>query len=74
MARIAGTVCGGRKVNKQRRKRLGKAFDLVTEAMDILEEVKSEEVESYDNLPDYIEMLEEASGYLDDANSVIKQI
>lgn len=74
MARIAGTVCGGRKVNKQRRKRLGKAFDLVTEAMDILEEVKAEEEESYDNLPDYIEMLEEASGYLDDANSVIKQI
>ena len=74
MARIAGTVCGGRKVNKQRRKRLGKAFDLVTEAMDILEEVKPEEEESYDNLPDYIEMLEEASGYLDDANSVIKQI
>ena len=74
MARIAGTVCGGRKVNKQRRKRLGKAFDLVTEARDILEEVKSEEEESYDNLPDYIEMLEEASGYLDDANSVIKQI
>jgi len=74
MARIAGTVCGGRKVNKQRRKRLGKAFDLVTEAMDILEEVKSEEEASYDNLPDYIEMLEEASGYLDDANSVIKQI
>lgn len=74
MARIAGTVCGGRKVNKQRRKRLGKAFDLVTEAMDILEEVKSEEEESYDSLPDYIEMLEEASGYLDDANSVINQI
>lgn len=74
MARIAGTVCGGRKVNKQRRKRLGKVFDLVTEAMDILEEVKTEEEESYDNLPDYIEMLEEASGYLDDANSVIKQI
>lgn len=74
MARIAGTVCGGRKVNKQRRKRLGKVFDLVTEAMDILEEVKSEEEASYDNLPDYIEMLEEASGYLDDANSVIKQI
>ena len=55
--------------------------------MDILEEVKSEEEESYDNLPDnfrdgdkgeemqnYIEMLEEASGYLDDANSVIEQI
>ena len=74
-------------MNKQRRKRLGKAFDLVTEAMDILEEVKSKEEESYDNLPDnfrdgdkgeemqnYIEMLEESSGYLDDANSVIEQI
>lgn len=75
------------KKNKQRRKRLGKAFDLVSEAMKILEDIKTEEQESYDNLPDnfrdgdkgeemqnYIEMLEEASNYLDDANSVIEQI
>lgn len=74
-------------MNKQRRKRLGVAFDKVSEAMEILEEVKSEEADSYDNLPDnfrdsdrgeemqgYIEMLEEAYGYLDDANSVIEQI
>lgn len=74
-------------MNKQRRKRLGKAFDLVSEAMEILEDIKTEEQESYDNLPDnfrdgdkgeemqnYIEMLEEASNYLDDANSVIEQI
>lgn len=74
-------------MNKQRRKRLGKTFDLVSEAMKILENVKIEEQESYDNLPDnfrdgdkgeemqnYIEMLEEASNYLDDANSVIEQI
>lgn len=74
-------------MNKQRRKRLGKTFDLVSEAMKILENVKIEERESYDNLPDnfrdgdkgeemqnYIEMLEEASNYLDDANSVIEQI
>ena len=52
-----------------------------------LEEVKNEEDESYENLPDnfrygdkgeemkdYIEMLNEASGYLEDANSVIEQI
>ena len=75
------------KKNKQRRTRLGKAFDLVSEAMEILEDIKTEEQESYDNLPDnfrdgdkgeemqnYIEMLEEASNYLDDANSVIEQI
>lgn len=74
-------------MNKQRRKRLGVAFDKVSEAMEILEEVKSEETDSYENLPDnfrdgdrgeemqgYIEMLEEAYNYLDDANSVIEQI
>lgn len=74
-------------MNKQRRKRLTEAFNKITEAMEILEEVKSEEEESYENLPDnfrdgergeemqnYIEMLEEANNYLDDANSVIEQI
>lgn len=74
-------------MNKQRRKRLGVAFDKVSEAMEILEEVKSEETDSYDNLPDnfrdgsrgeemqwHIELLEEAYDYLDDANSVIEQI
>lgn len=74
-------------MNKARRKELGKAFDLVCQAKDILEAVKAEEQESYENLPDsfrfgergeemegYIEMLEEAFNYLDDANSVIEQI
>lgn len=74
-------------MNKARRKELGKAFDLVCQAKDILETVKAEEQESYENLPDsfrfgergeemegYMEMLEEAFNYLDDANSVIEQI
>ena len=74
-------------MNKQRRKRLTEAFNKIAEVMGILEEVKSEEEESYENLPDnfrdgekgeemqnYIEMLEEANNYLDDANSVIEQI
>lgn len=74
-------------MNRQRRKRLTEAFEKVSEAMEILEAVKEEENESYENLPDnfrdgdrgeemqgYIEMLEEAYGYLDDANSVIEQI
>lgn len=74
-------------MNKQKRKRLEKAFDLITQAEEILEEVKADEEDSYDNLPDnfrdgekgeemqnYIEMIDEAIGYMQDANSVIEQI
>ena len=74
-------------MNRERRKRLGEAFDKVVAAMEILEDVKNEEEGCYENLPDnfrdgdrgeemqgYIEMLEEAYGYLDDAISVIEQI
>lgn len=74
-------------MNRDRRKRLGSAFDMVAQAKDILENLKSEEPESYENLPEqfrdgergeemqgYMEMLDEAYNYLDDANSVIEQI
>lgn len=74
-------------MNKARRKELGRAFDLCCEAQEILEAVKEEEQEAYENLPEnfrygergeemqgYIEMIEEADGYLDDAKSVIEQI
>ena len=74
-------------MNKARRKRLGEAFDLIGTAQDILRSVREEEQEAYENLPDsfrdgekgeemqnYMEMIEEADGYLDDANSVIEQI
>ncbi len=63
------------------------AFDLIEQAMSILEEVKDEEQEAHDNLPEslqygergeemegFIEMLDESYGYLEDANSVIGQI
>ena len=74
-------------MNKERRKKLEKAFEKIGEVKDILEEVKDEEQESLENLPDnfrygergeemesYIEMLDEAHGYLSDAESVIEQI
>ena len=74
-------------MNKARRKRLGEAFDLIGTAQDILRSVREEEQEAYENLPDsfrdgekgeemqnYMEMIEEAEGHLDDANSVIEQI
>lgn len=74
-------------MNKTRRKRLGEAFDKCAKILEILEEVKQEEEEAYDNLPDsfrdgergeemqgYIEMIDEVTGYIEDAQSVIEQI
>ena len=74
-------------MNRQRRKKMEQAFYKISEAMDILDEVKAEEYESLENLPDnfrngdrgeemqtYIEMIEETSDYLDDARSVLEQI
>ena len=74
-------------MNKPRRKKLEKSYNLIDEAMEIIEEVRDEEQEAYDNLPEsfqngergeemsgYIEMLEEATGYLDDTKSVMAEI
>lgn len=74
-------------MNKQRRNKLGKAFDLIVEAERILEEVKQEEDETRENLPDNfrdgergqqmqdaIDMIDETIGYCQDAESVIEQI
>lgn len=74
-------------MNKERRKRLAEAFEKIGEVKEIIESVKDEEQEAYDNLPGnfqngergeemqgYIEMLDEAYGYLDDAESVVDQI
>ena len=74
-------------MNRERRKRLGEAYDKCAEIIQILEEVKSEEEDAYENLPDnfrdgdrgeemqnYIEMIDETSGYIEDAQSVIEQI
>ena len=74
-------------MNKEKRKKLGKAFDLVAEAEQIINDVMEEEQDGYDNLPDSfrdgdrgqqmqdaIEMMDEVVGYLQDAESVIEQI
>lgn len=65
-------------MNKDRRKRIARAIDLINEAWEILEEVKDEEEEAYNNMPEglqssergermeqYIEILEEAVDNLD---------
>lgn len=74
-------------MNKVKRKRLESAYDKIEEVKVILEEVRADEQETLENLPDpfrngergeemqgYIEMMEEAYNYLDDAVSVIGQI
>ena len=74
-------------MNRERRKRLQEAFDKIAEVQEILSEVRDEEQEAYENLPEnfqygergeemqgYIEMINEADGYLDDAKSVVEQI
>lgn len=63
------------------------AFEKISDAIEILDDAISQEQESLDNLPDnfkygergeemqgYLEMLNEARDYLDDANSAIEQI
>lgn len=54
-------------MNKQRRKKLGEAFDKLCEVSEILAEVKDEEQEAYDNLPEnfqYGERGEEMQNYI----------
>lgn len=74
-------------MNKERRKQLNRSFVLIDEAMDIIQGVMDEEQEAYDNLPESfrngergeqmsgnIESLEEVTGYLEDAKSVMEYI
>lgn len=55
-------------MNKERRKRLEKVFEILTEAQEIVEEVEEEEQEAHDNLPEsfqYGERGEEMEGYIE---------
>lgn len=60
-------------MNKQRRKELDKVQDLIIDAQNALEELKDEEQECYDNLPEGIqcsergEAMQEAVEYMEAA-------
>lgn len=60
-------------MNNARRKTLGEAMDLLYRAKDILECVRDEETEAFENIPenlegsDRYERAEEIVGYLDEA-------
>lgn len=74
-------------MNKIRRKRLAEALDLISQAKDILDEVKYEEQEAFDNLPEnfqygergeqmeeYISDIEEAFDNLEAAEMLLSEI
>jgi len=60
-------------MNKQRRKQIEKATALMQEALDILENVKDEEQDAFDNMPEGLqgskkgELMEEIIDYLEDS-------
>ena len=45
-------------MNKQRRKEIAKAIDLIEQAREILEAVQEEEQEAFDNMPESIQNTE----------------
>lgn len=74
-------------MNRARRKRLSDALELIAQAKDILDEVKDEEQEAFDNLPEnfqygergeqmeeYISDIEEAFDNLEEAEELISDI
>ena len=74
-------------MNKQRRKELEKAHELISQAMEIIESVGIEEQEALDNMPfslqesergeqmsNYIDTLDELSSSLEDATLELEEI
>lgn len=74
-------------MNKGRRKELKKAIDLLYEAIQIIEEVRDEEQEAYDNIPEslqdseraetmqeYIDSMDEAYNEIEDHITTLEEI
>ena len=74
-------------MNKQRRRQLEKAHELISEAMEIIESIGIEEQEALDNMPfslqesergeqmsNYIDTLDELSSSLEDATLELEKI
>lgn len=64
-------------MNNVRRKRLAEAIDLINQAKGILEEVKDEEQEAYDNLPEsfqYGERGEQMQEYIDSMDEAYENL
>ena len=74
-------------MNKERRKQIAEAVDLINQALEIIEVTKDEEETAYYNLPDsiqsgmrgeemqeYLSQMEEASSSLEDAADILGEI
>ena len=71
--------CGERRVrNKNRRDRLAKLSDQISDIMEKLEELRDEELEAFENLPESLnssergEVMQTAIGAMDDALSSLE--
>ncbi|MFC5358132.1 hypothetical protein [Azospirillum himalayense] len=66
-------------MNKDRRKRLAEAAELLEQALAVISEVKDEEQEAFDNLPESFQQgergqtMEEAISNLDDIHIAIEE-
>lgn len=64
-------------MNKTRRQQLDKAWGLLMEASQIIEEVKSDEEEAHDNLPDSLqesERGEQMQEYIDTMDELLREL
>lgn len=65
-------------MNKTRRKALGKIIDLISEARTLLEDIRDEEQEAFDNMPESLqasergETMEDAISTMDDIISSLE--
>lgn len=57
-------------MNKQRRKRITEAIELLEQAQQIIEEVKDEEQEAYDNLPEGLQCGERGEAMKEAVNNL----
>ena len=60
-------------MNAQRRKMLGKVSDLISEARTLLEDIRDEEQEAFDNMPESLQASERGEA-MEDAISTMDDI
>ena len=64
-------------MNKARRQQLSKAIDMMDEIMSLIEQIKNDEQEAFDNMPEGLQMSErgeQMEGYIDTLAEISESI
>lgn len=64
-------------MNKVRRQQLSKAIDMMDEIMSLIEQIKNDEQEAFDNMPEGLQMSErgeQMEGYIDTLTEISESI